>query len=263
MMPPPTLQSGDSVNPLQKSSKRTSRPVRATAGKKRAQPGFVDSSIIEKDMPVESCSEDEEGNPRQSRRATKRKRTPSPPPPPLDPIIYDDETENTSMLLSDDDGSLVPHRPFNITLNIPLGFQGPLDLTNIRPAIFGQIKESDIVPSERSTRRRTDSTIRTSTSPKVGIGFTDLPAELRNKVYRNLFVVDSPFDLKNPRNFCVSSAFLRTCRMVAEEGTSVLYSENAFTFDRNRHARGPFWEPVPKEIGYKDVRQFLTMIGMR
>ena len=45
------------------------------------------------------------------------------------------------------------------------------------------------------------------------------------------------------------------------DGCSILYGENQFVFERNRHTRAPFWEPKPPEIGYRDVRQFLNMIG--
>jgi hypothetical protein len=65
-----------------------------------------------------------------------------------------------------------------------------------------------------------------------------------------------------PENTLEKSAqFLRTCRMVHNEGCSILYGENTFVFDRHNGTRGPFWEVVPKEIGYQDVLHFLKMIG--
>jgi hypothetical protein len=49
--------------------------------------------------------------------------------------------------------------------------------------------------------------------------------------------------------------------MVHNEGCSILYGENTFVFKRHYSTRAPFWEVVPKEIGYQDVLQFLKMIG--
>jgi len=127
------------------------------------------------------------------------------------------------------------------------------------------------------TRRRFASTVsepqpelqpEEATKPKRK-GFTDLPPELRNKIYRHLFVHD--FNVSFPpkekhissdkRSLCWSAQFLSTCRLVHSEGCSVLYGENTFLFDRNKNTRGPFWESVPREIGYTDVRRFLKIIG--
>jgi len=57
-----------------------------------------------------------------------------------------------------------------------------------------------------------------------------------------------------------SAQFLRTCRLVHNEGCSILYGENTFLFARHYDTRGPFWETVPKEIGYQDVLHFLKMV---
>jgi hypothetical protein len=58
-----------------------------------------------------------------------------------------------------------------------------------------------------------------------------------------------------------SAQLLRTCKQVAEEGTVVLYGENSFHFGRCTDSRGTFWERQWKEVGYRDIRRFLTMIG--
>jgi hypothetical protein len=76
-----------------------------------------------------------------------------------------------------------------------------------------------------------------------------------------VFIDDDPFDFLKPSNFRKSAAMLRTCKLVASEAPSVLYGENKFVFQRNRNTRSPFWDPILKEVGYKDVRQFLKMIG--
>jgi len=54
---------------------------------------------------------------------------------------------------------------------------------------------------------------------------------------------------------------LRTCRQVYEEGRTILYGENTFYFERNKEMRRPFWAGERKEIGYKDLRLFLHLIG--
>jgi hypothetical protein len=76
-----------------------------------------------------------------------------------------------------------------------------------------------------------------------------------------VFVSKQPIDFGNPINCQRSSALLTTCKQVHEEGTSILYSENRFVFRRNRNTRAPFWVSDSKEIGYLDMRHFLTMVG--
>jgi hypothetical protein len=49
--------------------------------------------------------------------------------------------------------------------------------------------------------------------------------------------------------------------MVHTEGASMLYGENQIVFRRNKTSRNPFWSNRNKEVGYLDVRHFLTMIG--
>jgi hypothetical protein len=49
--------------------------------------------------------------------------------------------------------------------------------------------------------------------------------------------------------------------MVQTEGCSMLYGENNFTIRRCKQARNPFWSDQNKEIGYRDFRHFLAMIG--
>jgi hypothetical protein len=75
-----------------------------------------------------------------------------------------------------------------------------------------------------------------------------------------VFVTKEPIDFGDPK--CDrSAAFLRTCKMVHQEGSSVLYSENQFKFVRNKNSRNPFWTSKVNEIGYIDMRHFLAMIG--
>ena len=69
----------------------------------------------------------------------------------------------------------------------------------------------------------------------MALGFTDLPPELRLTVYRYLLVEDpeSTTSYCNPLRFPVyqlSSQFLRTCRVVFNEGRPILYRENTISF---------------------------------
>ncbi|KAF2201673.1 hypothetical protein GQ43DRAFT_28567 [Delitschia confertaspora ATCC 74209] len=246
---------GDTII-VQSRNKGTGRPVRANAGKKKVVIGFVDSGVIEEsDHSVDTCSEDDEGNPRQHKK--KRKRSPSPSPPPLDPIIYDEKAEAVS---EDETTDFLrrrsPVQPVTFTFNIPLGFHGPL-VVKLDPILLsgsGKVEGAHLLLQGCGEAQ--------GTAPQGNRkGFTDLPPEIRNKIYRSLFVLDGDVRLLFPQNLCASSAFLRTCKLVHNEGCSILYGENKFHFQRNRAARAPFWEPTPKEIGYKDVRQFLNMIG--
>jgi hypothetical protein len=91
--------------------------------------------------------------------------------------------------------------------------------------------------------------------------FVDLPIELRLKVYNQLFKFDKPVEL-GKNDHCGSAQFLRTCKMVRDEGTAVLYGENSFHFTRDTRIRGTYHERVWKEVAYKDVRRFLEDIGL-
>lgn len=97
-------------------------------------------------------------------------------------------------------------------------------------------------------------------------GFLDLPPELRNPIYRRLFVFpDDPvrFNCDSKENTQRSAQLLRTCRQVYNEGRAVLYGENAFHFKRTLTTRGAYYDPMWKEVGYKDVRRFLETIKPR
>jgi hypothetical protein len=85
--------------------------------------------------------------------------------------------------------------------------------------------------------------------------------ELRNTVYRMVFVTESEIDFVVPGSSQRSASFLRTCRQIHAEATSMLYSDNRFVFRRNKHTRSPFWVSEAKEVGYFDMRHFLSMIG--
>ena len=256
-------------------NQQTGRPIRDGAGRKKKDPDYVDSVVIEDDIPVEPCSEDEDGNLKRPKRVIKRKRTPSPSPPPLSPIIHDDissreATPTPSPLGGDLDGAIC------LTFNIPQGFQGPFVVKLDRGLLDGneqgfcgtdQSKNTSRVGRRWSLRntvcRPQKHTRKAPALNHNGTGFLTLPPELRNKVYRLLFIAKKDLVFYFPDNFCLSSAFLRTCRQIHEEGRSILYGENTFVFERNKYTRAPLWSPSLKEIGYKDMRLFLKLIGPR
>lgn len=231
--------------------------------------GFVDSAVIDEDddEPIQVPSEDEDGEIIRQPRTKKRKRSPSPPPPPLDPIIYDeaadDPSDNESVGYDSD-----ANTPVTLQFNIPLGFHGPLVVKLDRSLLAKNTNGVAHNMHKRSVRRKVKAVLPETVISQTAVavnrpGFCHLPPELRNKIYRQVFVVDNGFRFPSPSSDTVprSSQFLRTCRLVHSEGCSVLYGENSFSFDRNRTTRGTFWDPVAKEIGYKDIRQFLKMIG--
>lgn len=245
-------------------SKKTGRPIRKSAGKVQRKAGFVDSSVIEDEYeePIETPSEDEDV-PMKQHHKRKRKRSPSPEPPPLDDVIRIEDPGD----LSDHEGPLQKKPvlpPVKLQFNIPLGFHGPLYVTLDR-SMLGMDKTYDTKP--RQAIKQAKSQPQSTKAATKRAGFCDLPAELRNKVYRHLFVVDDVLEFPADKatayknSFKRSAQFLSTCRLVYSEGCSVLYGENKFQFDRNGTTRGSYWEAVPKEIGYKDIRLFLKTIG--
>jgi hypothetical protein len=92
-------------------------------------------------------------------------------------------------------------------------------------------------------------------------GFFRLPRELRDKVYYHVFAAAGPIALKSREHMQNSGQVLRTCKQMAEEGAVVLYGQNSFHFARISERRGTYRDLVWKEIGFKDVRRFLSDIG--
>lgn len=253
-------------------NQRTGRPIRTSAGKRTSGPDYLDPmEVIEDDASDLSGTEDEEGVIRPHK---KRTRTPSPPPPPLSPVHPDDldalPAERTP-------SPLVESNEKSVTLNfhVPNGFTGPfvVKLDRFFQQRFGSSANSKGEANNKNHNKQPGSSAAEQSHKRIKLrhtlvadtssaqGFLFLPAELRIKIYRLLFVAQQPLDFARPHNFCLSASFLRTCKQIYEEGRSTLYSENEFKFERNRKTRSQFWSPVPKEIGYKDMRLFLHMIG--
>lgn len=241
----------------------------------RTVAGYIDSSILEEEDFIPYTSDDDESDEdaeasdvprgRADKTKRKRKRSPSPSSPHLDPIIYNQQLDE----LTDDETGGAFHRrtpkkpPVTLRFDVPLGYHGPL-LVKLDPAMLRLDDEGTARSMRQSKKRRSESQAPVPQErPK---GFTDLPPELRNKVYRYAFVRDKSFQIPACRpwgsgELCQSSQFLSTCKLVHNEGCSVLYGENTFAFERHESTRGTFYEHEPKEIGYQDALQFLKMIG--
>jgi hypothetical protein len=110
----------------------------------------------------------------------------------------------------------------------------------------------------------------TESGPK---GFLDLPPEMRNEIYKILFVAErrrirfcGQGDIQNcgGREVAVrhSSAFLRTCSQINREGSAVLYGANEYIFERSYSLRGRWFDIKWKQVGFEDVERFLTTIGV-
>ena len=108
-----------------------------------------------------------------------------------------------------------------------------------------------------------ESTLVSSASPTEGqkIGFMNFPFEVRIRIYRMCFKDDAPIDFTLRENFSRHAHILRVCRLVAIEGTAVLYGENSFHFERCTITRGRLWEKNWSQVGFKDIRRFLETIG--
>lgn len=122
------------------------------------------------------------------------------------------------------------------------------------------VTSSAVLPSLR-LQRLGEAKARADAAQKVKTNFIDLPNEIRVRIYRLVFVSETPIDFHSRTDFQRSSSLLRACKIVHEEGRAVLYGENAFHFERSHATRGKFFEDDWREIGFKDIRRFLETIG--
>ncbi|KAF2822736.1 hypothetical protein CC86DRAFT_457940 [Ophiobolus disseminans] len=283
-LPPPPTPGRDSSPELGSPSKitqynkSTGRPIRKSAGRVKKVAGYVDSALLDEEEfdPLTSDSTTDDGEddmtPRgrvdKAKQRQKRKRSPSPPSPRLEPVIYNQELDElTDDATSDSGRRTTPKKsPVTLQFNVPLGFHGPLFVKLDRALLAGNEEgvRHDMYTSRAKKARisssspaRTDEAVR----PK---GFADFPPELRNSVYRHVFVRDGSLQIpqrSEGSGLGQSAQFLRTCKLVHNEACSILYGENTFAFKRHHDTRAPFWDPKPREVGYQDFLHFLKMIG--
>ena len=113
---------------------------------------------------------------------------------------------------------------------------------------------------------------------EMKLSFLDLPPEIRNKLYEELFVSKNGLTIKPDRTRCrrlqnnkartlnlQSLNILRTCKKIHEEGASVLYSSHTFHFDDRkcgtwRHHDTAETFPLCDLTVFQD---FLLVIGAR
>jgi hypothetical protein len=273
----------DQPQPAVSYNSKTGRPIRHSAGK-TASP-FVDSAVAiseddsELSDPEQDVTTDDEGI--VVVKSRKRKRSPSPP---MSEVSMSD-SEGEAMLSDYGNAAalrnrptqsiepMAPMAPIQLTLNVPAGAERQIVLNidlnsylNQRSTIEPNAALSQSSPKRTKTTGHSSKASSTSPSSRTPsrptrAGFLDLPAELRNEVYRLAFVAPARFDFGAPnKHFQRSSAFLRTCRQVYDEGR-ILYSENEFFFQRQSRRCGSIWAADWGELGFKPVRKFLKMIG--
>jgi thermostable 8-oxoguanine DNA glycosylase len=132
--------------------------------------------------------------------------------------------------------------------------------TRLLPTCLSPRSQSCADSGYSSTSSDTSDISKPNTTSKRS--FLDLPAEIRNQIYRLALVSEEKLDFAYPSNFSRSSSLLQTCRQVHEEGRTILYSENTFYFQRRKKERAVRWTTDVYEIGYKDIRFFLRSIGL-
>ncbi|TKA30332.1 hypothetical protein B0A50_02559 [Salinomyces thailandicus] len=258
---------------------RTGRPMRNAP---KADSPFVDSAVAISD----DESSDDEYVLAPTSRANKRKRSPSPTL--TDNGNVSDAISEHDHYFDEDDVAAVPQRKAtetslstssptfaqgsqivlkDLVINVPSGHTGPVIL-HLTPGMATAPLQAPLhvsapkpaAPAKPKGRKRArKEAVPTS---REGAGFLDLPAELRNEIYRLAFVADGKFNLARPTNFARSAAFLRTCRQVHEEARDILYGENEFLFVRRVDRHGSFWEDEWKEVGFKSIRKFVKTIGV-
>ncbi|KAK6000832.1 hypothetical protein QM012_003557 [Aureobasidium pullulans] len=203
----------------------------------------------------------------------KRKRSLYPPSSPRLPAGSDSDSASDSEFL-EPRPVLQDPLPMALTIEVPPGHEGPLvvniDINSLlaqaqsltRPFLTSLSSRSTSCADSgySSTSSVTSEISKPSTASKRS--FLDLPAEIRNQIYRLTFVSDERLDFAYPNNFSRSSSFLQTCRQVHEEGRSILYSENTFYFQRRKKEQAVRWSTDVFEVGYKDIRFFLKSIGL-
>lgn len=203
----------------------------------------------------------------------KRKRSVSPPSSPRSSTGIDNDSASTCGFFEPGPAHRDP-LPMALTVEVPPGHEGPLvvdldiksllaqaqSLTRPLPVCLSPRSTSCADSGYSSTSSVTSEISKPGTASKRS--FLDLPAEIRNQIYRLAFVSNEKLDFAYPNNFSRSSSLLQTCRQVHEEGRSILYSENTFYFQRRKKEQAVRWSTDVREIGYQDIRFFLKSIGL-
>lgn len=165
-----------------------------------------------------------------------------------------------------------------LVINVPPGHQGPLQVKLELPSkgldcssTLNEASGSDNQSECNALLRQTagDRTTKTSQTPcsraedESRCGFLSLPAELRDMIYEDVFVLEfdrylAPVDDTDTR---LCAALLRTCRQVYQEGRKWLYSENRFIVRSDWRTSGGYWEPKWSALGYETMKMWFSTIG--
>lgn len=204
--------------------KLESRPTRGAHRKKALPPGYVDSGTI-----ILQGDEDEA-------------HTPSPPVPPDSSLLSKYASQSAAIQRLED--------MLGVSHN-----SGDLNRRKRKRPVM----ETLIV-----TLRLPCGTIDKNASYNPTItGFLDLPFELREKVYRDVFTtqVQTRITGRAQHTYPHSSALLRVNKTIYHEGRKYLYSENRFLFVPSTLITVKPYDQGWRELSYSHARQFLTDIG--
>lgn len=161
----------------------------------------------------------------------------------------------------------------HMSFNYPSGHQGPFQVKIDLASLLGLVTSGDssslrgIQSPYQQYASASDSTQQQLTkggqvvfeSPSKG--FHSLPPELRNRIYRMLFVKKQPVHLHAGYNLSRSSQFLSYQRQVYQEGASILYGLNKFVFTRSGYRVGRWFDSSISETGYSHIEECLRAIG--
>ena len=150
--------------------------------------------------------------------------------------------------------------PITLSIHVEPGHQGPIQVQLDLHSLCTQISASQF-GNHLQRHPNQLSILRSNSIDKTKVGFLSLAAELRNQVYRLLFVTEKPLDFSRLDNFRRSSQLLRICSQIYDEARPLLYSENKFIISRRHSSRGKPFVNGDSEIGYKDFLRFLRQIG--
>lgn len=210
--------------------------------------------MVTKNDDEDSDSESDTDDSGRHTRLFHKRRAPSPSPPEL-------PQEQRDLPL---DAPTASTRHVSLTFHVPPGHQGPFVVNLQLPMseIYNNISNNSL--SYNGTATHTSSLVPRSLKRKPAT-FLDLPAELRNDIYKRAIVdpTNKDINFRFAQNFSHNSALLRTCKQVYEEARQFLYGEHEFCFVRCDEKRGDYWQPEWEEVGWKDVRRFLATIGPR
>lgn len=256
---------------------------------------FMDRQVdkaLEEDQDVSSASDFEETGKKRKRAGTaqramskkkfkldaRRKREASPEVPSMSEDDYEEERPDELPLFERPKKPLRPRTPAasirttnlpnNITievLNSPctlhLNLRDLLSLQTGQEALDQDLDGPTLLESQTPQERtKTPETFADMRADARYACFLELEPDLRNRIYRSLLVKDEVVKFNPAPNLSRTAAILRTNKQVHRETSGILYGENAFHLDRTEKPRGSLYTPW-KEVGYKDMRRFLEMIG--